>query len=62
MSLAECFASRSAAAFSLLHSAVFLLERFSNGRVGDVDLLVHRAGGGELLPGIRGVQVPPKVC
>lgn len=38
-----------------------LLERFGHGGVGDVDLLVDGAGGGELLPGVRCVQVPPEV-
>lgn len=40
----------------------FLLESFSYGRVGGVDLLVDRAGGGELLPVVRSAQVPLEVC
>lgn len=27
-----------------------------------MDLLVDRAGGGKLLPGVRSVQVPPEMC
>lgn len=44
-----------------LNPVRLLLESFSHRGVGDVDLLVDRAGGGKLLPGVRGVQVPPQV-
>lgn len=41
--------------------SALLLERFGHQGVGNVDLLVVRAGGGKLLPGVRCVQVPPEV-
>lgn len=41
--------------------SALLLERFGHRGVGDVDFLVVGAGGGELLPGVRRVQVPPQV-
>lgn len=44
-----------------VQASALLLERFGHGGVGDVDLLVIGAGGGELLPGVRRVQVPPEV-
>lgn len=44
-----------------VHRSVLLLESFSYRGIGNVDLLVDRAGGGELLPGVRCLQVPPEV-
>lgn len=44
-----------------MHPVVLLLESFSDRGVGDVDLLVDRAGGGKLVSGVRSVQVPPEV-
>lgn len=45
----------------LVQPFVLLLECFGHGGVGHVDLFVDGAGGGELLPGVRCVQVPPEV-
>lgn len=57
-----CFVSDLLVLLWLLHAAVLLLESFSYRRICDVDLLVDRAGGGKLLPGVCSVQVPPEIC
>ena len=41
---------------------LLLLESLSYRGVGNVDLIVDRAGGGKLFPGVGCVQVPPDVC
>lgn len=61
MSPAERVVCPGGVLMQLVRPFVLLLERFGHGEVGRVDLFVDGAGGGELLPGVRCVQVPPEV-